>query len=220
MSILKTIDTARTRRSEPEIGKIRLVASAAMPSRFGDFRIYGFREIGTQKEHTASIRGDIRGRRDVACRIHSECHTGDVLGSLRCDCRDQLQYALEYIGGLDHGLVVYLRQEGRGIGLVNKIKAYHLQDLGLDTVEANEALGFPAEARTYDTAADILKLMGVESIRLMSNNPDKFNGLTSEGIEITGRIPVLIEANEHNHHYLETKRERMGHVLDEGSVWD
>jgi GTP cyclohydrolase II len=199
-------------------GGVSLVASAELPSEYGDFRIFGFLEHETGKEHTAIVRGDVRGKRDVVCRIHSECHTGDVLGSLRCDCRDQLLYALEHIGKLDYGAVIYMKQEGRGIGLINKIKAYHLQDLGLDTVEANEALGFPAEGRSYETAAEIISLLEIQSVRLMSNNPLKFDGLRKGGVKITGRVPVVIQANKHNVHYLSTKAEKMGHVFDKSKI--
>jgi len=145
--------------------------------------------------------------------MHSECHTGDVLGSLRCDCRDQLEAALRYAGAQERGAVIYLRQEGRGIGLLNKIKAYRLQELGLDTVEANQYLGFPGEARDYKVAAKILGLLGIDSVRLLTNNPDKIDKLRAEGVAIEGRIPIVIPPTPENQGYLATKRERMGHLI-------
>lgn len=196
-------------------GKVSLIDSAELPSRFGDFRIYGFLEHENGKEHTAVVRGNVQGHADIPTRVHSECHTGDVLGSLRCDCRDQLEAALAYIGQQDRGLVIYLKQEGRDIGLLNKIKAYHLQDQGLDTVDANTHLGLPVDGRSYNIAAEILRLLEVESIQLMSNNPLKFRGLEEEGVKITRRIPIVIKAVEQNRSYLSTKRVRMGHVFSE-----
>lgn len=192
---------------------VSLVASAALPTRYGDFRIFGFYDDRDRNEHTAIVRGDVAGREDVPVRVHSECHTGDVWGSVRCDCRDQLEAAIRYVAEQEFGAVIYLRQEGRGIGLLNKIKAYQLQDLGLDTVEANEYLGYPAEARDYPVAAGILELLHIRSIALLSNNPDKIAKLEQEGIRITRRVPIVIASNEHNHDYLETKRVRMGHLI-------
>ncbi len=200
--------------SPRKMGSVSLIATADLPSRFGEFKIAAFLEEATGKEHSAIYRGRLDGGENIPCRVHSECHTGDVLGSLRCDCRSQLEKALTYIGQQRAGVVLYLRQEGRGIGLGNKIKAYRLQEIGLDTVEANEALGFPAEAREYTIAADMLRLLGVKSVRLLSNNPHKFDGLKSEGISITGRLPIIIEPNQHNRHYLETKVSKMGHDLN------
>lgn len=192
---------------------VSLVASSMLPTRYGDFRIFGFYDDRDEKEHTAIVRGDVAGREDVPVRVHSECHTGDVWGSLRCDCRDQLEAAIRYVAAREFGAVIYLKQEGRGIGLLNKIKAYQLQDLGLDTVEANEYLGYPAEARDYPVAARILELLDIRSIALLSNNPDKIAKLEQEGIRITRRVPIVIASNEHNHAYLETKRARMGHLI-------
>ncbi len=194
-------------------GRVYLAASATLPTRFGDFKMYGFYDERNRKEHTALVRGEIAGMRDVPVRVHSQCHTGDVWGSLRCDCRDQLEAAIEYIGSRDAGAIVYMKQEGRGIGLLNKIKAYQLQDLGLDTIEANHYLGFPAEARDYAIAARIIELLEIESVALLTNNPDKIVGLEAEGIEIARRIPVVIPANRHNEAYLETKKSEMGHLL-------
>ena len=198
-----------------ELGNITMSAKAELPSKFGNFTIIGFLEKDTGKEHTAIIKGAISGREDVPCRIHSECHTGDVLGSLRCDCREQLEKALRFIEKNGLGVVIYLRQEGRGIGLINKINAYRLQQEGLDTVEANEELGFPAEARQYSLAADILKLLDVRSIKLISNNPAKFKSLNEAGVEILSRIPIAIKPNDYNREYLNTKKIKMNHNFDD-----
>jgi GTP cyclohydrolase II len=193
--------------------EVQLVASATLPTRYGEFRIFGFYDDRDQKEHTAIVRGDVQGLEDVPVRVHSECHTGDVWSSLRCDCREQLEASVEYVAGKEFGAVIYLKQEGRGIGLLNKIKAYQLQDLGLDTVEANHYLGYPAEVRDYAVAARILELLQIQSIALLSNNPDKIAKLEAEGVAITRRIPIVIESNQHNHSYLDTKKNRMGHLI-------
>jgi GTP cyclohydrolase II len=192
---------------------VQLVAHAHLPSRFGDFELYGFYDAREDKEHTAMVHGDVKGKVGVPVRVHSECHTGDVLGSLRCDCRDQLEEALRYVGAQEMGAVLYLRQEGRGIGLLNKIKAYRLQELGLDTVEANLYLGYPDEARDYKVAAKILGLLGIDSLRLITNNPDKINKLKAEGVSVEGRIPIVIPPNSHSEEYLAVKKEKMGHLL-------
>jgi GTP cyclohydrolase II len=192
---------------------VQLVAHAHLPSRFGEFELYGFYDAREDKEHTAMVHGSVTGKRGVPIRVHSECHTGDVLGSLRCDCRDQLEAALRYVGQQEAGAVLYLRQEGRGIGLLNKIKAYRLQELGLDTVEANLYLGYPDEMRDYKVAAKMLALLGIESIRLLTNNPDKIEKLGAEGVIIDGRIPIIIPPNPNDEGYLVTKRDRMGHLL-------
>ena len=193
--------------------RVLLVASATLPTRYGDFRVYGFFDERDRKDHTALVRGDVTGKKDVPVRVHSQCHTGDVWGSLRCDCRDQLEAAIAYIAEAEYGAVVYMKQEGRGIGLLNKIKAYQLQDLGLNTIEANHYLGYPAEARDYAIAARILELLEIRSIALLSNNPDKIRKLEAEGVAITRRIPVVIPSNEHNEHYLSVKRSEMGHLI-------
>lgn len=192
---------------------IELVASARLPTSRGQFRVYGFRDSRKGYEHTALVKGSVDGRTECPVRVHSECHTGDVWGSLRCDCREQLEASIDYISEQDFGAVLYLKQEGRGIGLLNKIRAYHLQDLGFDTVEANEHLGFPAEARDYVVAAGMLDLLGIKSIALLSNNPDKIDKLRAEGVEVSSRIPLVIEPNEHNRFYLDTKRTKMGHLI-------
>lgn len=190
-------------------------AIASLPSLFGNFRVYGYRNTLDHTEHLAIVKGDLQDFADneVLVRVHSECLTGDALGSLRCDCRGQLQSALKMIEFANWGVVVYLRQEGRGIGLINKIKAYSLQDGGLDTVEANEKLGFGADLRTYGIGAQILHDLGIKKMRLITNNPRKLAGLKGFDIEIVGRLPLLIETNEHNLRYLETKAEKLGHLL-------
>ncbi|MFN8473979.1 MAG: GTP cyclohydrolase II [Anaerolineae bacterium] len=193
--------------------RLKIVAFAELPSRFGDFHIVAFSDTLDGKEHAAIVRGMPWNRMNVPVRIHSECLTGDAIGSLRCDCRDQLENALKMIGQMDHGIVLYLRQEGRGIGLTNKIRAYELQDAGLDTVEANEALGFHDDERDYSIAARMLDALRVESIRLITNNPRKIEGLTSLGINVTGRIPLVIAPNPFNAFYLETKAAKSGHLI-------
>lgn len=185
------------------------------PSQFGTFQLYAYRNLLDQTEHIAIVKGDptLFGDRPVMVRMHSECLTGDALGSLRCDCRQQLQTALKMIEKDGLGVVVYLRQEGRGIGLVNKLKAYSLQDIGLDTVEANERLGFPADLRDYGMGAQMLNDLGVRNIRLITNNPRKIAGLKGYGLEIVDRVPLLIEANDYNSNYLATKAEKLGHLF-------
>jgi len=193
---------------------VRIAGVADLPTRFGDFRIVAFWNNRDAKEHVAIVHGDVIGAREVPTRLHSECLTGDALGSLRCDCRDQLESALRAIGGMERGLVLYLRQEGRGIGLINKIRAYALQDRGLDTVEANIALGFRDDERDYAIAAHMVASLGVRSIRLMTNNPRKIRQLTQYGVHVAGRIPHLLPPNPHNRFYLETKANRSGHWID------
>lgn len=188
---------------------------AKLPSIFGDFKIYAYRNTLDNTEHVAIVKGNPEEFQDnpIMVRMHSECLTGDALGSLRCDCRMQLEAALKMIENADQGVVVYLRQEGRGIGLVNKLKAYSLQDMGLDTVEANERLGFPADLRDYGMGAQMLNDLGVKKIRLITNNPRKIAGLRGYGIEVVDRVPLLIEANDHNSTYLATKAQKLGHML-------
>jgi GTP cyclohydrolase II len=193
---------------------VRVMGVAQLPSRLGSFEIVAFWNNRDAKEHVAMIHGDVLGREDVPTRIHSECLTGDVMGSLRCDCRDQLEYALRDIGRMDRGILLYLRQEGRGIGLINKIRAYALQDEGLDTVEANQALGFGDDERDYAIAAHMLQSLTVKSVRLITNNPDKIEQLTRYGVPVSGRIPHIIPPNAHNRFYLETKAKRSGHYID------
>jgi 3,4-dihydroxy 2-butanone 4-phosphate synthase/GTP cyclohydrolase II len=185
------------------------------PSQYGDFKIYAYRNLLDQTEHIAIVKGNLGdfADRPVMVRMHSECLTGDALGSLRCDCQMQLQAALKMLDNHGLGVVVYLRQEGRGIGLVNKLKAYSLQDMGFDTVEANERLGFPADLRDYGMGAQMLNDLGVKKIRLITNNPRKIAGLKGYGLEVVDRVPLLIEANDYNAAYLTTKAEKLGHLL-------
>src|SRR5579864_5329232 len=182
---------------------VRIAAIAELPSRFGDFHIVAFYNNKDDKEHAAIVRGDVFDGEDVPVRVHSECLTGDVIGSLRCDCRDQLESALRMIGAMDRGILLYLRQEGRGIGLVNKIRAYGLQEHGYDTVEANIALGFRDDERDYSVAAHMLFSLHVKSIRLITNNPRKIEDLTRNGVKVNGRIPHVMQANDHNRFYLQ-----------------
>jgi GTP cyclohydrolase II len=193
---------------------VRIVAMAELPTRFGDFHIIAFENNRDGKEHVAVTKGDVIGASNVPVRLHSECLTGDALGSLRCDCRDQLESALKAIGQMEKGLVLYLRQEGRGIGLTNKIRAYSLQDQGLDTVEANLALGFRDDERDYAVAAHMLMSLKIGSIQLMTNNPKKIDQLVQYGIQVNGRIPHIMKPNEHNRFYLETKAAKSGHLID------
>jgi len=193
---------------------VRIVAMAELPTRFGDFHIVAFENNRDGKEHVAITKGDVIGAENVPVRLHSECLTGDVIGSYRCDCRDQLEAALTAIGQMEKGMVLYLRQEGRGIGLINKIRAYSLQDDGLDTVEANLALGFRDDERDYAVAAHMLMSLKIQSVQLMTNNPKKINQLTQYGINVTDRIPHIMPPNEHNRFYLETKAAKSGHLID------
>lgn len=188
---------------------------AQLPTQFGNFQIYAYRNTQDNSEHVALVKGDPAEFKDkpVMVRVHSECLTGDAFGSLRCDCRMQLQAAMKIIEYAGAGVIVYLRQEGRGIGLINKLKAYSLQDLGLDTVEANERLGFPADLRNYGMGAQILNDLGVKQIRLITNNPRKIAGLKGYGIEVVDRVPLLIEATDYNSGYLATKAKKLGHLL-------
>ncbi|MBD2498688.1 bifunctional 3,4-dihydroxy-2-butanone-4-phosphate synthase/GTP cyclohydrolase II [Nostoc sp. FACHB-280] len=188
---------------------------AELPTQFGHFKIYAYRHTLDNCEHVAIVKGDPATFKDepVMVRMHSECLTGDALGSLRCDCRMQLQAALNMIETAGQGVVVYLRQEGRGIGLINKLKAYSLQDMGLDTVEANERLGFPADLRDYGMGAQMLMDLGVKKIRLITNNPRKIAGVKGYGLEVVDRVPLLIESNDYNSYYLATKAKKLGHML-------
>ena len=192
---------------------VRIVAVADLPTRFGRFTLVGFWNNRDGKEHVAMVHGDVVGAGEVPVRLHSECLTGDVLGSLRCDCRDQLTAGLEALQKHERGALLYLRQEGRGIGLLNKIRAYELQEQGLDTVEANRALGFRDDERDYAVAAHMLHSLGVGSVRLITNNPEKIRQLTQHRVEVVGRIPHVIPPNAFNRFYLETKALRSGHLI-------
>ena len=195
---------------------VTLAAKANLPTRYGTFTSYAFRVAGGDAEHLALVMGDVSGQPSVLTRLHSECLTGDVLGSYRCDCGEQLDLALRYIAAEGRGVLVYLRgQEGRGIGLGNKIRAYALQEQGLDTVEANLKLGLPDDAREYDSAAAILRELNVTSVRLMSNNPKKFDTLAKHGIPVCERVALAIPVRDENERYIRTKQVKYGHFFEE-----
>lgn len=195
--------------------RVRASAVAELPTRFGHFQVVAFHAPDESREHAALVKGEVADMENVPVRIHSECLTGDAFTSLRCDCREQLDFAMEKIQAMPAGVILYLRQEGRGIGFENKIRAYQLQESGYDTNEANEALGFEADERDYEIAAQMLRALRVKSVQLMSNNPDKLRDLSEHGLPVTGRIPVSIEANQYNASYLETKRLKSGHLIEQ-----
>ena len=201
---------AHRRRTETLIER---VAEARLPSKYGEFKIVAYRSAVDPGEHIALTIGDWTENDPVLSRIHSECLTGDVFGSLRCDCGEQMDLALQTLGQAGTGALLYMRQEGRGIGLHNKIKAYSLQDTGLDTVDANNQLGFDSDLRHYDIAAQMLLDLGIKKIRLLTNNPKKVVGLTGLGVEIVDRVEIEVPPNDENLDYLETKKTRMGHFL-------
>ena len=192
---------------------VSIAAETKLPTKYGDFRIIIFKNEVDHKEHLMIVKGDVRGKSDVLMRIHSECLTGDVFGSHRCDCGEQLENALRCIEEQGEGIVIYMRQEGRGIGLTNKIKAYTLQDEGYDTVEANVKLGFPPDMREYSLAAQMLRELDVKSVKLLTNNPEKKEDLERWGITVSKRVPIVIKANSINAKYLNTKKEKMRHML-------
>lgn len=196
-----------------QTGKTRIVARAQLPTRFGRFTILGIEGSRPGEEAVAIQHGQLRAGKPALVRIHSQCLTGDVFASQRCDCRAQLEFSLSKIAKDASGVVLYLPQEGRGIGLLNKLKAYELQDGGLDTVEANRQLGFAADSRDYDFAAAALKALGVRSVRLLSNNPDKIQQLEKAGIRIVERVPCRPRTSRHSHAYLRTKKDKLGHLL-------
>ena len=192
---------------------VKLIAQAALPTRYGRFTIYGFKGRGPLDEAVALVRGKVNGKTAPLVRVHSQCLTGDVLASLRCDCRAQLELSLKKIGQARAGILLYLPQEGRGIGLMNKLRAYQLQDGGMDTVEANERLGFAADARDYDFSAQILKKLGATKIRLLSNNPGKIRKLEESGIRVVQRVACQPRVSKTSRAYLQTKKSKMGHIL-------
>jgi GTP cyclohydrolase II len=200
---------AKTRK-----GAMRMIAKAELPTRYGRFTIYGFVGDGPLAEAVALVRGKLNGKSVPLVRVHSQCLTGDVLASERCDCRAQLELSLKKIGAANAGVLLYLPQEGRGIGLMNKLRAYELQDGGMDTVEANETLGFAADPRDYDFSARILKKLGAKRIRLLSNNPEKVRQLESGGIRVVERVPCQPRVSLVSRGYLRTKKKKMGHLLE------
>jgi GTP cyclohydrolase II len=208
----KKFTTAKSKHGAKE--SPRVAAKAVLPTKFGKFSIYGFEGRGPQEEAVALVRGKLNGRVAPLVRVHSQCLTGDVLTSLRCDCRAQLELSLKKISQAPSGILLYLPQEGRGIGLMNKLRAYELQDGGMDTVEANESLGFAADAREYEFPAKILKKLGATRIRLLSNNPDKIRQLESAGIRVVERVPCQPKLSKISRAYLQTKKHKMGHLLE------
>lgn len=191
---------------------VKFVSSAKLPTRFAQFTLYGFEELATGQEHVALVLGDVASDAPVLCRIHSECLTGDSFFSLRCDCGPQLERAMESIAAEGRGVILYLRQEGRGIGLLNKIKAYALQDSGADTVEANEQLGFAADGREYKICKPMLDHLGVSELRLMTNNPRKIDGMKAIGVKVSEIVPIRTGENPHNEEYLSVKVRKLGHI--------
>lgn len=218
LKIITIADLISYRRKREKL--VKKITEAHMPTIYGDFKIIGYENELNNEHHVALIKGEIKKGSPVLVRVHSECLTGDCFGSLRCDCGEQLAYALNKINEEGCGILLYMRQEGRGIGLINKLKAYSLQDQGMDTVEANIALGFPEDMREYGIGAQILADLGVEKVRLMTNNPKKLTGISGYNIQIVERVPIEIDYNEQNKHYLKTKKNKMGHFLNIGGKLD
>ncbi|MBS1840945.1 MAG: GTP cyclohydrolase II [Acidobacteria bacterium] len=204
---------SHTKKQHTSATELKHVAHAILPSKWGKFTIHGFTGNGPQEEAVALVRGNLKSKMPPLVRVHSQCLTGDVLNSLRCDCRAQLELSLKKIGQAPSGILLYLPQEGRGIGLMNKLRAYQLQDQGMDTVEANEALGFASDAREYDFPARILKQLGAKKIRLLSNNPEKVRQLEASGIQVAERVPCQPRISKISRKYLQTKKSKMGHLL-------
>jgi GTP cyclohydrolase II len=215
LNSLSPMSKITRRKATSKTGRpVRSVAHAELPTRYGRFKIYGFEGNGPQEEAVALVRGRLNGKTAPLVRVHSQCLTGDVLASLRCDCRAQLELSLKKIGQASSGILLYLPQEGRGIGLMNKLRAYQLQDGGMDTVEANQELGFAADARDYDFSAQILKHLGAKKIRLLSNNPEKVRQLENAGIRVVERVPCQPRISKTSRAYLQTKKVKMGHILE------
>lgn len=217
LKIMTIKDLIKYRRRKEKL--IERILETRLPTKYGEFRLILYEDTITKDHHIALVQGDVRGGKNILVRVHSQCLTGDVFHSLRCDCGDQMAAALKLIAKKKKGIFLYMRQEGRGIGLVNKLKAYTLQDKGLDTVEANLALGFPADLRDYGIGAQILVDLGLSSVRLLSNNPKKIVGLEGYGLKVTEQIPIFV-AHKRNVHYLRTKREKLGHLIPESVFGD
>ena len=211
LKMVTVADLVAYRRKHDKL--VERVVGTSMPTAFGDFEVVGYRSLVDDKHHVAMVKGDVAGKQDVLVRVHSECLTGDVFHSLRCDCGEQLESALAMIEEEGEGVLLYLAQEGRGIGLLNKLKAYKLQEEGLDTVEANLRLGLPADLRDYGIGAQILTDLGLTSIRILTNNPKKIIGLEGYGLSVSDQVPIQPTPNPHNEAYLRAKRDRMGHTL-------